>query len=131
MRAAVVALALALAGCVVEEGPAAATLPHARIESLAVAPACVPRGAPVTLTLVVSNPTAENGTARVAVYAQQYGNLVETTVPLAARETRTLSIPATLDVPGRWSLYATGADVSATEVTLVVTDPTSAQGPRC
>ncbi|MEA3202210.1 MAG: hypothetical protein QOE90_3638 [Thermoplasmata archaeon] len=128
MRAALLVVLL-LAGCATEaEVP---VLAHARVDALAVTPACVPRGATITLSVTISNPTDEAGEIRFALYAQQVGNLVEAREPLAPHETRNVSYQATADVVGRTTIYATGADVRAGQAQLVVADPDSNPPVRC
>lgn len=121
-----------LLGCVAPDEAAGPAPPvEARVTSLTVAPACAPRGTPLDIHLVVENPEARNGTAKLVVHAQQYGNLVDESVPLGPGEKREVAFTGTLDTPGRWTVFAEGPRVEAAQTVVVATDPEAANGPRC
>jgi len=123
---------LPLLGCVAPDEAAGPAPPvDARVTSLTVAPACAPRGTPLSIRLTVENPEARNGTAKLLVHAQQYGNLVDEAVALGPRETRDLSFTGTLDTAGRWTVFAEGPRVEAGQTVVVATDPDAPDGPRC
>ncbi|GEM_PF-4360552 len=125
-------VALPLAGCLAPTPDAAAPPPlsDAQVVSFTVASACIGRGAPLEATLALRNPGGGAGRASVGVYAQQYGYVAQADVDLGAHETRNVTLRGSIDLPGRWTLFAQGPRVMAGQASVTVLDPDD-PGSRC